>query len=450
MDASADPPAGSKASGPMLVIPDTPVENLPSKTPPPTVTKSTSVNSSDSELVHEKEDDSNSVHNMDTGNTVVFDDSTSKFPLFPNNVFYTQLSPGERITLAYKYSSIPQPAVPANTKKDVHEVALSEKDKLCTSFPVAPIVHKAFEDYTAMFEKSNFKSQPPSGNQASTPASNKYDFKPGFQVSPIVDKWELKIHDRAMPQVVSYDGNVESIQSNKKAGLPKNLKLTDGEWGNIQKASSFSLRGISHAAWFRDSAIGALDEALPILNPGVENEAACITKLHDVKQFLRGLDYTFDILARLSVYMHAGVTSSLRHEFLSQESKSMLTEEKMRLFTLPYGTSLVFQGQVHTVQPQVKEHRHEVNSSQALDNVIKLADSVAKISKVSSPAPTNNHNTRSARGGGGGSRHKTPFTPKHSKSSGSGHQSFPPKGDSRNRGSSDGGHRGRGRGKRGN
>ena len=436
--------SGNKSTSQVDVVPDTPLAN---QQPKKANMQSVIVNNLSTVTVHDKDSDVASV----TGDHSEHGDHTGNFPLFPSNVFYAQLSPGERITLAYKYGDIPQPTVFENAKKDKHEVAQVEKDKLCTSFPVAPIVHKAFADYTSYFEKASFKSQASERKEA-TPASNKFDFKPGFQVSPIVDKWELKIHDRAMPQVVGFDGNLESIQSNKQAGLPKNLKLSDGEWGNVQKAASFSLRGISHASWFRECALGAIDEALPVLNPAIANEDFCISKLHDVKQFLRGLDYTFDILARLSVYLHAGVTSSLRHEFLSQESKSMLSEEKMRLFTLPYGSPLVFQGQVHTVAPEVKEHRQEITSTQQLDTVIKLVDSVASVTKGSKPAhspaqhSSNNQQNRSSRGG---SKSKQNYTPKQPKS-GSGHQSFPPKGDSRNRGSSDGANRGKHRGKRGN
>ena len=442
-----------------MVIPDTPVNELPSKTPPTSGSSQEGVMGTESSSVTRDGTSSENANGItQTGTHNDLGDITS-FPLFPNNVFYNQLSPGERITLAYQYASIPQPVHQPSAKKDDHEVAQTDKDKLCTSFPVAPIVSKAFSDYVNNFEKAQFKSQAPlpGGQAVEPPASNRFDFKPGFQVSPIVDKWELKIHDRAIPQVVAFDGNVESIQSNPKSGTPKNLKLTDGEWGNIQKASSFSLRGISHAAWFRECALGALDEALPVLNPSIANEAMCIDKLQDVKQFLRGLDYTFDILARLSVYMHAGVTSTLRHDFITQEGKSMLAEEKLRLFTLPYGSPLVFQGQVHKVAPTIKEHRSEVTSSSQLDTVIKLADAVAKATNSSSHSSSHSSSSSSHSSGGsksnkGGGKSSANFTPKQHKSSGSGRQSFPHKGDSRNRGSSDGNrsNRGRNRGKRGN
>ena len=82
---------------------------------------------------------------------------------------------------------------------------------------------------------------------------------------------------------------------------PKNIKLSDVEWGNLQKAASFSVHGLSHAAWFREAAVAAVDDALPMLSPNVANEEACISKLQDLKEFLWGLEYSVDILVKQSV-----------------------------------------------------------------------------------------------------------------------------------------------------
>ena len=431
-------------AGPSLVVPDTPQSQRPDSQKKDAGT-------------HIHTDTHTGANGHDISDIVSdLEDKSVNFPIFTDNVFYSQLSPGERITLAYKYANIPKPVFKVSEKQDSHEVAQGEKDRLITSFPVAPVVNKAFSEYVSYFEKASFKALPADTNSDQIPASNKFDFKPGFQTSPVVDKWELKITDKAIPQVVSFDGNVESIQADKKSGTPKNIRLTDGEWGNLQKAASFSLRGLSHASWFRECALGALDEALPLLNPNLANDAVCIGKLQDLKQFLRGLDYTIDILAKLSVYTHAGVTSTLRHDFLVQEGKSILQEERLKLFTLPYGTPLVFQGQVHTVAPQIKEFRSEVTSSQLLDTAMRTADSVSKASTTSKSSPSSiPQKGGGGGGGGGGNKGKQSHNQKFPKSSNSnvGRQPFPPsKGDSRSRGSSGGGQNrsNRGRGKRGN
>ena len=333
---------------------------------------------------------------------------------FPDNAFYHKLSPGERITLVQKYLQVPEPVQVDNSrkKKDKNELVMDEKDKLCQSFPVHSSVTTAFNDYVDVFEKTSYKSltaDPKSGDKASsdtnsteskarreTPASNKYDIKSGFQIAPTIEKWEFRTHNRAIPQVVSFDGDLAHIKSDSKSPNPSNIKLTDGEWGNLQKSASYALRAVSHGAWFRDAAFTALDEALPFLDPAVPANEKCIQTLIDVKQFLIGIDYAFDKLAKYCVYPHAGVTSVLRKEFLSAENRSMLLEEQSKLFALPYGDSLVFQGGVQSVAPQVQKFRESSRASALLESTMKIAETGSKSKGGSGGGNSSNFpNTRS-------------------------------------------------------
>ena len=329
------------------------------------------------------------------------------FPMFADNVCYHKLSSSERITLATKYLDVPE-KVENRKKKDEHEIIVDEKDKLVQSFPIHDTVSSAFSSYVQGFEKAAFKTlaagEGASGESVqkdsagpgtrSTPASNRYDIKSGFMVPPTIEKWEFKTHYRDIPQVVTFDGNIDQIKSDTNVSNPSNIKLTDGEWGNLQKASSYSLRAISHASWFRDAAFGALNEALPLLDPSVPANAKCIETLIDAKQFLIGLEYAFEKIAKYSVYPHAGVTSVLRRDFLQNESKQMLLEERSKLFSLPYGKSFVFQGMVDTVAEEVKKQRETTLANKQLDATIKLGDSLAHQGKGSGGGGY--HNTRSS------------------------------------------------------
>ena len=206
-------------------------------------------------------------------------DIVNDFVLFPDNVCYHKLSPSERITLAHKYLQIPEKeSVQGKRKKDEHEIIVDVKDKTIQSFPVHSVVTSAFTDYVDNFEKAAFKTLAAGNNSEaqSTPASNRYDIKSGFMVAPSIEKWEFKSHQRDIPQVVAFDGNIAQVKADSKSPNPTNVKLTDGEWGNLQKSSSYALRAISHAAWFRESAFSALNEALPLLNPDLPENAKCI------------------------------------------------------------------------------------------------------------------------------------------------------------------------------
>ena len=355
--------------------------------------------------------------NIDISDSVS-DSGDPKFTLHPDNAFYHKLTPSERITLAGKYVIVPPPAdtnVRDNKKrKDKYEIVLEEKDRLMQSFPVHTTVQHAFDVYVDNFEKATYKSLTDTPSESTegaaapslpvpqtltgTPASNKYDIKSGFQIAPTIEKWDFKTHNRAIPQVVSFDGDLAHIKADSKTPNPSNVKLSDGEWGNLQKSASYALRAVSHAAWFRDAAVSALDEALPLIDPSLPQNAKCIETLIDVKQFLVGMEYAIDKLARYSVYPHAGITSLLRKEFLQNESKSILLEEQCKLFALPYGKSLVFQGMVHSVAPQVKQYRDESRANQQLEVNTKLLDQVAKTGKGGAGGGTGNsgfHNTRS-------------------------------------------------------
>ena len=356
-------------------------------------------------------------HNQDKGAKGDIDIDSETFTVFPENSLYHKLSPGERITLVNKYILVPPLVeVESKKKKDKNEIVTDEKDKLIQSFPVHSVVENAFSMYVENFEKASFKtlSAEPTGKASenapadppfqfkatkSTPASNQYDIKSGFQVAPSIEKWDFKTHNRAIPQVVSFDGDISHIKEDSKTSNPSSIKLTDGEWGNLQKSASYALRAVSHASWFRDSAFSALDRALPLLDPSLPQNAHCIETLTDVKQFLIGMEYALDKLARYCVYPHAGVTSVLRKEFLYTENKSMLLEEQSKLFSLPYGKSLVFQGMIHSVAPQVKQYRDESRANQLLESNTKLADAVAKSKGGSgggSAGANNFHNTRSS------------------------------------------------------
>ena len=122
---------------------------------------------------------------------------------------------------------------------------------------------------------------------------------------------------------VTFDGNIADIKVNSADPLPTSLKLSYQEWQNLQKCASFSLRAISHADWFQKSSVQALDDALSILNPSIENENRCIEILQDVKQMQLGLGFAFEKLAKLSVYAQSGVTSILRKEFLQSVGTSI-------------------------------------------------------------------------------------------------------------------------------
>lgn len=361
-------------------------------------------------------------NNLDTDSQTINGDE--HFILFPDNGFYHKLSPSERITLANKYLEIPLPSDnnvrDIKKKKDKFEIVLEEKDKLIPSFPVHSNVQTAFDVYVDNFEKATFKtltdSNPdaetvkpdaPAPNLKGTPASNKYDIKSGFQVAPNIEKWDFKTHNRAIPQVVSFDGDLAHIKTDSNTPNPTNVKLTDGEWGNLQKSASYALRAVSHASWFRDSAVSALDQALPLIDPSLPQNAKCIEALIDTKQFLIGMEYALDKLAKYCVYPHAGITSVLRKEFLTNESKSILLEEQCKLFALPYGKSLVFQGLVHSVAPQVKQFRDESRANMLLETTTKLADQQSKTGKG---------------GAGGGNSGTFPNTRSHNNNSSKGYQ----------------------------
>ena len=405
---------------------------------------------------------------LDQNLTSEITDTMNDFVLYPDNVCYHKLSSSERITLAYKYLDIPEKITgPSKRKKDEHEIVVDAKDKVIQSFPVHSVIGSAFNDYVDNFEKAAFKTLA-AGEDAqkqATPASNRYDIKSGFMVAPSIEKWEFKSHNRDVPQVVAFDGNIAQIKADSKVPNPSNVKLTDGEWGNLQKSSSYALRAISHAAWFRESAFSALNEALPLLNPNVPENAKCIETLVDVKQFLIGLEYTFDKLASYCVYPHAGVTSILRKDFLQNESSSMLLEEQCRLFSLPYGKSFVFQGMVDTVAPQVKQHRNEIRANQQLETTTKLADQVAKQGKgPGGGGGSGYHNTRSKASNYNNSplnstpayyQNKRSFSPKKGKqpfpkSHGAGRGGGPPQANNPPQGGSGKGRGGRGKSKKGN
>ena len=334
--------------------------------------------------------------------------------LFLENQKYHTLTASQRITLAHKYIDIPEKIETNSREKDKNIIVDEDKERLISSFPVSPLINEAYGKYVSTFEKDSFKnltgSNPASTDQAQIPASNRFDIKSGFQVSPHIEKWEFKTHYRDIPQSVTFDGNIADIKVNSADPLPNSLKLSDQEWQNLQKCASFSLRAISHADWFQKSSVQALDDALSILNPNIENENRCIEILQNVKQMQLGLGFAFEKLAKLSVYAQSGVTSILRKEFLQSVGTSIPNEEKCQLFGFPYGNSFVFQGLVHRVTPKVREFRAGNVVNKSLDTAIQLANSVANGSSASgNRGPPPKFSPRKNKGGSRSNKNKTQY-----------------------------------------
>ena len=333
--------------------------------------------------------------------------------LFLENQKYHALTVNQRITLTHKYYDIPEFSEPAKKEKDKNIIVDEEKEKVIQAFPISPVIDSAFSNYVANFEKASFKTLTASkqSEQANIPASNKYEIKSGFLVAPHIEPWEFKTHNRAIPQVVQFDGNIAEIKGNSSDPLPSNLKLTEAEWSNIQKCASYSLRATSHCDWFQKASTQALDEALSLLNPEIEQEQKCLDILKDVKQMQIGLEYAIEKLAKMSVYQHAGITSVLRKDFLTNSGQAIPQEQKCQLFSAQYGTSFVFQNSVHLVSPKIREFKSETAVTKSLDTALKLVDSVTK-SGGGNPRHQSqpSYSPKKSRGGGNKSQSKTKYS----------------------------------------
>ena len=317
--------------------------------------------------------------NIDVGHNVVDDvvevnedGSVKSVPviLYTENVKIPKLTNGQRITLAYDYCDIPE-RVMAN-ERDEDEVVNDEGERLHTSFPKSELVDKMFDQYVQQFEKSAAKNL----SGGAVPASNMYNLKPGFQISPTMENWAFKSHLQDFPQGVEFDGDVSEIKARVNDPLPKTILLKQEEFANLQKAASFQLRAASHMDWYRKSAKNGLDMALQNLDP--ESQQPLVKILQDCKQFLKGISYSTNLITRMGVYVHGGVTSTLRHDFLQKEGVNIPLEQKACLFSLPYGKALVFQGDISKIAQKVKEHRQEQSANRQLGATLKLADSVSK------------------------------------------------------------------------
>ena len=294
--------------------------------------------------------------------------------LYPENIMVPKLSNGQRITLAYNYDHIEQRAPSGEFEAD--ELIEEEGERLQTSFPKHDLISKTFENYVKIFEKPSSRTLATEEPQAAIPASNLYNFRPGFQFAPTMEQWQFKSHLQDIPQIVEYDGDIAGIKFKPNSPLPKTLVLREAEWGNLQKSASHSLRAISHLAWYKSCTKNAIDMALQNMDPNVCENA--VQMLKDAKQFIKGLTFATDLIAKMSVYQHAGVTSSLRHSFLMNEGNNIPTEEKMQLYASPYGSSLVFQGRVASIMPRVKQHRNEVTADRHLAAALRIGDAASK------------------------------------------------------------------------
>ena len=306
------------------------------------------------------------------------------------------LSITKRVSTAYKHFSFPRkPNVKKRVTSEAHgsdEETSKSDDVIENSFPIASTIMKGWQDQTKSFKASlkaalvmDKEQQEAQKEQLTEPSGEGSQSKPKsddatlfskntptiFKNKPTRKQGDFYYHEEKFGQFVQLDSNIELLTP---AGFdPSSYKLqvnlSEEEVRNLQTAMSFGLHAESHTSSYITATRRAINSALLKLDPAVFPDQ--ISALHDAKHMLYGAANAVDQSVQMLIYVHAGLTATLRTDFLKNCCYNLPTHVKQELMYSPFGGSALFNSQIGNHITDIEIHRQKEHNSNIQNAVSK-------------------------------------------------------------------------------
>ena len=338
-------------------------------------------------------------HDVDVSKNVTTDNvdkevivKTEPLPSFPDNVLpLPHLSVTKRVSTAYKYYSFPRKPVPERqVPSEAHgsDEEIPKSDEVIeNSFPVNSSVLKGWQDQSKAFKNSlkealvmDKENQPSESAQSESQGNKKKDDEATLfskstpsilKNKPTRKQGDFYYHEEKFGQFVQLDSNIELLTpAGFEPGSYKlQVSLTEDEVKNMQLAMSYGLHAESHASSYITASRKAINQALVKLDP--EKFSEQIKALQDAKHMLYGATNASDFSIQKMIYIHAGLTASMRTDFLKSQTANIPSHVMQNLLYAQFGGSALFNSQISKYTNDIELQRQKEHQSSLQHAVIK-------------------------------------------------------------------------------
>ena len=377
--------------------------------------------------------DKSIVDSQNVDNSVLNNVKIEPLPSFDVNVLpLPHLSITRRISTAYKYYSFPRKAVPE--KRQVSEAHGSDEETskpeevIENSFPIASAIMQGWQEQGKSFSTTlkkalvmddpevnesvnDSKNEQNDSENSSDSKKKKSDAKLFSKNTPSILKnapkrkqGDFYYHEEKFGQFVQLDSNIELLTPSgfDPSSHKLQVNLSEEEVRNMQTAMSFGLHAESHLSSYITASRKAINKALLKLDP--ETYANEITALQDAKHMLYGAANAVDQSVKMMVYIHAGLTATLRTDFLKTHCPKLPTPVIQGLMHAQFGGSALFNSQIGKFTKELELHRQKEHHSTLQTAVTKSMQSQQPKSSTFVPPSVPPNQGQGNRGGFNASR----------------------------------------------
>ena len=352
-------------------------------------------------------------------------DAVKSPTLFPeNSARLPAISHARRVSLAYKYCPFPpREEGPVGLTSEARGSGEETEDKpeeiAQNSFPISSFILNSWQDRGKNFKKTLekaliMKPKPPPAENVDPDAEDDgakviaeksdgfaaYSDSVGsiFANKPIRQQQNFYYHEEKFAPFVKRDGNLGVLMKPDEQGRKKDpkswkpqLTLHQDDIQNVQTALSYGLHAESHSSAYVRASRLAINSVLESLDPALHAES--IAKLRDVKAMLFGVVKAIEQSVEMSVYVHSGLTTKLRAEFLNQQDDYLPMHVKQELLHSMFGGTYLFNSQIHKFAEEIDRHNAKQAQSRIASAVAKMPAIVAAAAG-SSQQHNKNHQQR--------------------------------------------------------
>lgn len=176
----------------------------------------------------------------------------------------------------------------------------------------------------------------------------------GFEANPFHPKWLYKVHDQSWPTRVKPDDDIPLLTH---APITENFVLSLNDLQNIQYSSTLAMNAASHIEYL-------LMATQKLITEAKKPDADMDVLLPAISDLVGGAAYANEYVTDQQIYIHAGVTHTMRMHHIAKMQKLTAGEIRDLLITL-YDAGALFNGKI----PQIAQNIRDRNTGQAMENM---------------------------------------------------------------------------------
>ena len=237
------------------------------------------------------------------------------------------------------------------------------------SLPASQFIINKFDDYhtRAVNSIATVKIKKPK-NQATKPEQVEAELvkvmstakpKMGFEKNPFNPKWLYKVNDAEWPDKIKTDDDITLLTHDNQA--PEDtFEMKKKELLQIQQATSLSMNASTHLDW-------TLTATKKLLNDAASKSSKNKPEILAVLDLVEGAAYTNEFITDQNIYIHGGITNTIRQEYIDQ-MEDITPSEHIELLAQRYDAYATFNGQIPKIVKNVQDRDNRKALKKSIDD----------------------------------------------------------------------------------